>query len=119
MLNARSQKQPVPPELLGSLVEATHLASEPAALRESFAEQGYVLLRGALEREEVLAARREVFARLAEMEEIQMPVEAGIATGTSRRRELAGDLGAFWKSVSEGPALRRVTHGTRLRQLAG
>ena len=27
---------------------------------------------------------------------------------------MVGDLGAFWKSVSEGPALRRVTHGPRL-----
>src|SRR5438132_7037890 len=114
MSEARSQKQPVPPELLGPLVEATRLASQPAALRASFSEQGYVLLRGALEREEVLTARREVFARLAEMEEIQTPVETGIATGRSRRQELGGDLGAFWKSVSEGPLLRRVTHGMRL-----
>ena len=72
-----------------------------------------------LDGDEISAARKEVFARLAEMEEILAPIEAGIATGVSRRREQSPDLGAFWKSVSEGPALRRVTHGPRLRELAG
>src|SRR5439155_3815300 len=88
-------------------------------LRRSFADNGYVLLRDVLPRDDVMAARREVFTRLAEVNEILPPVESGIATGTSRRRELAPDLGAFWKSVSEGLALRRVTHGLRLRELAG
>jgi hypothetical protein len=78
-----------------------------------------VLLRDVLDRDDVLAARKEVFARLEEVGEILPPAEAGIATGVSRRRALAPDLGVFWKSVSEGPALRRVTHGPRLRELAG
>ena len=78
-----------------------------------------MLLRDVLSREDVSAARKEVFNRLAEVGEIQQPVEAGVSTGTSRRRELAPDLGAFWKSVREGPALRRVTHGRQLRELVG
>lgn len=117
MLDGRAQRQPVPDELLGSLVEATSLKSDPVALRRSSAEEGYVLLRDVLDPKEVLAAREEVFTRLAEMGEIQPPPSAGIASGTSRRREVAPDLDAFWKSVSEGPALRRVTHGARLREL--
>lgn len=117
MLDGRAQRQPIPDELLAPLVEATAWRSDPAALRRSFAEEGYVLLREVLDRNDVLAAREEAFTRLAEMGEIQPPPSVGIATGTSRRSELAGDLGAFWKSVSEGPALRRVTHGARLREL--
>lgn len=117
MLDGLAQRQPVPDELLGPLAETTALRSDPSALRQSFAEHGYVLLRDVLDRDEVLAAREEVFSRLAEIGEIQPPPVAGIATGTSRRCELANDLGAFWKSVSEGPALRRVTHGARLREL--
>ncbi len=119
MLDGRAQQQPVPDEFLGSLVDATALRSDPAALRQSFAENGYLLLRDVLDRQEVLAAREEVFTRLAKMGEIQTPPAAGIASGTSRRRELAGDLCAFWKSVSEGEALRRVTHGPQLRELTG
>ncbi len=118
MLDGRTQQQPVPPEFLAPLVDATAHLPDPAALRQAFAEEGYVLLRDVLDRSEVLAARREVFLRLAEMDEVQSPPEAGIATGISRRRELAGDLGVFWKSVSEGPALRRITHGQRLQELA-
>src|SRR5205823_4516513 len=93
--------------------------ADPGTLRRSFAEHGYLLLRDVLNRNEVLAARKEAFARLAQVGEILPPVEAGIPTGTSQRRALAPDLGAFWKSVSEGPALRHVTHGPRLWELAG
>jgi hypothetical protein len=118
MLDGRSQHRDVPPDLLSPLVDATEQLRDPPRLRRMFADDGYVLVRGALDRDLVLAARREVFGRLAEVEEVQPPIEAGIATGTSRRREIAGDLGQFWRSVSEGPALRRVTHGPQLRDLA-
>jgi len=119
MLDGITQGQPIPDELLGPLQETPAQGADPGALRRSFAEHGYLLLRDVLDRNEVLAARQEAFARLAEVGEIRPPVEAGIPTGGSRRRALAPDLGAFWKSVSEGLALRRVTHGSRLRELAG
>ena len=38
-------------------------------------------------------------------------------TGRSRRLETVPDPGLFWKSVSEGVALRRVTHGPAVGQL--
>lgn len=119
MLDGISQQRSVPDELLAPLAEATSCLNNPEMLRRSFADNGYVLLRDVLARDEVLAARHEVFSRLAEVDEIQQPVEAGLPTGTSRRAEVAPDLGAFWKSVSEGSALRRVTHGSRLRELVG
>lgn len=107
----------VPDEYLAPLEDATSQLSDAAALRRSFDEEGYLLLRGALDRTQVLAARAEVLGRLSEVGEICSPAIEGIATGESRRGELAGDLGAFWKTVSEGPALRRVTHGAALREL--
>jgi ectoine hydroxylase-related dioxygenase (phytanoyl-CoA dioxygenase family) len=118
MRDGITQQQTIPDELLGPLDEGP-TPSDPDGLKRSFAENGYVLLRDVLDRDEVLAARTEVFTRLAEMGEILPPVEAGIATGTSRRRELAPDLNAFWKSVSEGRALRNITHGPRPREIAG
>lgn len=109
--------RPAPPDLLGALEDSGALMDDAGALRERLAGDGYVLLRGALEEDRVLAARSEVMRRLAEVGEVRRPAMEGIATGTSHRRELAGDLGAFWTSVSEGPALRRLTHGRALAQL--
>ena len=119
MLDGMTQQRPVSDVLLGPLVDATSFLNNSEKLRRSFADNGYVLLRDVLPREDVSAARKEVFNRLADVGEIQQPVEAGLTTGTSRRREMAPGLGAFWKSVSEGPALRRVTHGHQLRELVG
>jgi hypothetical protein len=102
--------QEIPEAMRGLLRESTPFRNDPAALRDRLGEDGYLFLRGALDPDEVRAARREVFQRLEEVGEIEPPAEEGIATGTSRREELIGDLGAFWKSVCEGPALRRVTH---------
>ena len=114
-----SQQQPVPDEFLGPLHDATGVINDPPGLRRSFQEHGYVFLRNAFDQREVLAARKSIFHRLAAVGEIADPVEEGIATGGSRRRESTADLGSFWKAVSEDTALRAVTHGTRLRQLVG
>ena len=92
MLDGISQQRPVPDELLGPLAEATSCLINPETLRRSFAEHGYVLLRDVLPRDEVLAARSEVFSRLAEVGEIQQPVEAGLSTGT---RNLPRTWGRF------------------------
>ena len=119
MLDGITNQVPVPDELLGPLADASQCLTEPTVLRRWLADHGYVFLRDVLDRDLVLAARREAFTRLEGMGEILPPAEAGVATGASQRWELAADLGAFWKSVSEGPALRRVTHGPRLRELAG
>ncbi len=119
MLDGMTQQRPIPDAILAPLAEGTGCLNDTELLRQSFASHGYVFLRDVLSRDEVLAARSEVFRRLGEVGEIQQPPEAGLWTGTSRRAEVAPDTGAFWKSVSEGPALHRVTHGQRLRELAG
>lgn len=101
------QGRAVEAHLVGELVEADMGADLGAQL----AEHGYLLLRQAHDPADVQAARREVLRRLAEVGEIAEPAENGIATGRSTRAAMQPDLGAFWKSVSEGPALRRVING--------
>ena len=112
-----TQGRPLPDTRVGELRDSSAAVPDPAALGRRLTADGYVFLRGVLDVGEVEAARVEVFERLVHVGEIHPPAAEGIATGGSRRAELVGDLGAFWKSVSEGPALRRVTHGPRLHAL--
>lgn len=102
--------QEIPAAMLGELRDGTALQENGPAMRRRLEEDGYLLLRGVLDGDDVLAARAEVFARLAEVGEVREPSIEGIATGTSRRQEMIEDLGGFWRSICEGPALRRVTH---------
>lgn len=122
MLNIESIRvagQPVPDGMLAPLRALDAGRPDPAAWRAALAQDGYVMLRGALDPGAVQAARAEVFGRLADVGEIAEPAVAGIATGTSRRAATQGDPGAFWRSVCEGPRLRAVSHGARLGTIAG
>ena len=118
-----TQGRPLPDTRVGELRDSSALIGDARELARRLADEGYVFLRGALDVADVRAARTEVLERLAAVGEIRAPADLGIATGASRRAESVESLGAFWKSVSEGPALRRVTHGPRLHallaQLAG
>ncbi len=107
---------PVPADLVGAL----NAADKDGDLDQQLAQNGCLLLRGAHDPAAVAAARMEVLHRLAEVGEIGEPVENGIASGTSRRREAyptQEDLGAFWRSVSEGSAVRAVINGSRITDL--
>ncbi|HIA19554.1 MAG TPA: hypothetical protein EYN70_09095 [Planctomycetaceae bacterium] len=105
------------PELLAPFREMVFSAATAATLRSHLSSDGYLFLRGVLNADDVSAARREVFGRLSEVGEIQSPVGDGIYTGESQRHDRCADLGDFWQSVSEGPALRRVSHGDRMREV--
>ena len=109
------QREAIPDDLFGRLVEYDGDAADGAAIRSQIDYDGYVLMRGVLDRMEVLAAREEVFRRLEQVGEVKSPAIDGIATGESRRREVISNLHDFWKLVSEGLALRQVTHGSRIR----
>ncbi len=109
----------IDPALVGAYRDSSDLLDRPAELRLRLKDDGYLFLRDVLDREDIAAARHEVFGRLAEVGEIREPVANGIATGHSRRRELFPDPGVFWKSVCEGACLRNITHGQRLRQIQG
>ncbi|MBI2194366.1 MAG: phytanoyl-CoA dioxygenase family protein [Planctomycetes bacterium] len=109
----------VPASRLGELRDSSAMVSDGEVLRRRLGEDGYLFLRGALDLQAVMAARQEALDRLLQVGEIRPPAIEGVATGGSRRRELAGDLGAFWKSVSEGPRLRQLSHGPSLGSLLG
>ena len=111
------QGQEVPDALIGELPHSTDLLNQPVALRERLASDGFLYLKGVLDTKLVAAARSEVFERLIEVGEILPPAAAAIASGTSRRDTLITDRGAFWQSVSEGPQLRALSHGSAMQRL--
>ena len=111
------QGQPVPESLVGEMPDSAPLLDQPQALRERLADQGYLYLKGALAPDLVGPARLEILERLHQVGEIAAPVQEAIATGTSRRAELVPDLGAFWKSVSEGRHLRALSHGPTMQRI--
>ena len=109
------QGAPIPESLVGELTDSTALRGAPDQLRSRIQQDGYLLLRKVVDRNQIQAARGEVFSRLEEVGEIRAPATEGIATGTSRRRQQVPDLGEFWRSVSQGPALRAATHGEHIQ----
>ena len=111
------QGRVIPSDVLGELRETTFRPGTGPALGEQLEGDGYLLVRDAFDVGEVTAAREAVFSRLAEVGEIRRPALEGIATGESRRRESVGDLGRFWQSVSEEPALRTISHGPRAQAI--
>lgn len=115
-------EQPIKPlKIYGRRVQSDMIGSLRDAdingdLEEQLARDGYLLLRGVHDPQAVHAARIEILQRLVEVGEIAEPAGAGIATGRSKRAEMYLDLGAFWRSVSEGQALRDVINGPRITQ---
>jgi hypothetical protein len=60
----RGQQLKTTPAYYGELREATHLLDDVPALHQRLQEDGYLLLRGLLDRAEVIEARRSVLQRL-------------------------------------------------------
>lgn len=108
----------VPDRLVGPL-HASQASDDAAVLRRRFAEDGYLYLPAALDPGAVLAARREIFERLAAVGEIRAPAERGLATGVSRRAERVGDPGDFLREICDRPVLRAISHGPALHRIAG
>jgi len=107
---------PVP----NSFVDEFRVADIDGNLARQLNADGYLLLRGVHDPVEVEAARQEVLHRMAEVGEVSEPVVDGLASGTSRRREVyptTRELGSFWQSVSEGKAVRSVINGPRITRL--
>lgn len=99
---------------VGELRDASGLAGRPEALRARIAEDGYLLLRGVLDRDQVLAARAELCGKLDAVgliDRAQPPTEA-IYSGSNAG--LSGlDRKAFAKDLRTGPALRTVSPRSR------
>ena len=85
MFDCRIQGNVVPGDLLGEFRDSTNICSDGNALRQRMSEDGYVFVRGLISPDAINDARREVFQRLIDVDEIQPPAIEGIATGRSRR----------------------------------
>ena len=74
------EKLDVSADKLGYLRDANELLGDPGMLRQRMADDGYLLLRGLLNHDEVLAARRNTLEQLAEQEQLdpKAPVMDGV-----------------------------------------
>eukprot|EP01043_Picozoa_sp_COSAG02_P030853 COSAG02_NODE_1989_length_10174_cov_12.502134_10_plen_155_part_00 len=95
---------------VGELRDSTALVHDGAALRERMDEDGYLLLRGVLDRSTVQAARLEVLTRLAArgtVDNRDHPLEAGIYTQGSEKLSFLPDVtvdnGAMHEVLRSGP----------------
>ncbi|MDA0229603.1 MAG: phytanoyl-CoA dioxygenase family protein [Proteobacteria bacterium] len=105
----------VPAQLIGELIDSSDMLADPEALRASLLENGYLLLRGAIEPAAALAARREVLQRLAAAGEIDLPGET--FSGNSQRPTSEPQAGEFLQSVCEGPRLREAIGNPNLADI--
>jgi len=94
---------PLAPDQLGELRDANGLLGDPAALRDRMAEDGYLLLRGLIDRDSVLRARETILQYMDERE--------GLEPGS---RPLDGVMGTTGKSVGM-MGRRKITHHPDLR----
>ncbi len=108
----------VPPDRIGPLNEVADWRAAHEQLPQWLARDGYLVLRNALPVDLVKAARQDVLTRLASVGEIAEPIEAAVATGTSKREAMHPDLNAYWRSVCESPVLRAATHGPALAEIS-
>tara|TARA_B100000519_G_C14212354_1_gene423264 strand:+ start:210 stop:1127 length:918 start_codon:yes stop_codon:yes gene_type:complete len=104
------------PLLLEDLTRSS-LSESIKELQVRFASEQYLYLKKVFSRDEIDAVRSEVFTRLHAVGEIESAGPEGIFTGESRRGEVPEGLGEFWRSVSQGPALRKISHGTQITKL--
>ena len=84
-LAAVAQSQALPGHLIEPLRDSRDLLDDPPRLRERPATDGYLYVPGFFARDDVMAARRDIFTRLADVDEIAEPPIDGIATGRSAR----------------------------------
>ncbi len=112
-----AQGESIDKQHLGSLRDSAPVVADAGELVRRMDEDGYIYLRSFFDHADVMAARRDIFTRLASVDEIAEPVLDGIFTGSSSRDQKQPDRGAFWRSVSETWTLRRLSHGRRLHNL--
>ncbi len=100
---------------LGELRDSSGLADNPVALRERMKDDGYLLLRGHLNRDEVLAARAELCAKLDSIGLLDrsLPLTESIYSGTNEGITRV-DRKVFAKDLRTGPALRTLLQRGRI-----
>jgi len=100
------------PAAFGELRSANDILSDTDALRGRMAEDGYLLLRGYLDREVVRSARRELLTKLAAVGEVDTsrPLDEAVHSGT------ADWSPEFVRDLRTGQALRVLCHQGRIME---
>lgn len=102
----------------GEMRDSSGLAGDATALQSRMQEDGYLLLRRYLDRDAVLAARRELLGKLAAAGLIdrRRPLTDAIFSGdTSHVTRI--DRKAYAKDLRSGPALKALCQSGRVMQL--
>ena len=107
----------VPDNLLGKLKETNLNSAEDTDLRNALEKDGYLFLRNVIENDQITEARKDIFNKLGEVEEIQYPYVDGISSGKSKRDMMFSNRGEFWEEVSNLKSLRNVTNGQNLKSV--
>lgn len=104
------------PDKFGFLRESNDILDSGEALRQRMKEDGYLFLRGVLDREAVLGTRREILQKLSSIAEIdtRYPLMEAIRSGQSMRRQI--DVRAFNRDLRNGEAFRGLCHGGKVVQ---
>lgn len=109
-----------PSALVGELVDSGPLlrSGELAALRERLSTDGYVLIRGGLDREAVLRARASVIAELAKHAGVLVPEKED--EGVLYERCMAGCIPFFEgrNALTHSPEMAAVLEGEEIRRIA-
>ncbi|OGG50104.1 MAG: hypothetical protein A3F84_02650 [Candidatus Handelsmanbacteria bacterium RIFCSPLOWO2_12_FULL_64_10] len=100
------------PGRFGEFRASNDVLQDPAALRARMAEDGYLLLRGYLDREVVLNARRELLTKLNAAGDIDThyPLDEAVFSGQSTWTP------AMTKDLRTGTAVRALCHEGRIIQ---
>lgn len=114
-LFSNGQKLDLRPASFGSLEDANDIVDDSAALGLRMQKDGYVLLRGLLGKDTILAARREILLKYAIIGEIETN-EHSLMEGVFSEDSLIDkvNLYAFTESVRTGKAYERVVHNEAL-----
>ncbi|MEM8954797.1 MAG: phytanoyl-CoA dioxygenase family protein [Verrucomicrobiota bacterium] len=114
-LTANGNELDTSSEAFGELRASNDLLGDATALLSRINEEGYLLFRGLIDREEVLAARREIllkYATVGEIDSINHPLMDAIQSEDTAIDKV--NLRAFSESVRTGVAYENVVLNRRL-----
>ena len=109
-LTAMRQEIDTAPDCFGWLTSSIELLGHPAALQAQMSREGYIYLPGALHRDEVLAARREIAAQLADEGYVdrRFPIDELVAhegIGITFKPELTRNSPQLARVLYDGPMM--------------
>lgn len=102
------------PDKFGWLRESQEIAHDKDALQERMTEDGYLFMRGILDKQVVLDARRELLEKLDSVEEIDRdyPLMEAIFSGRSNRANASAQN--FAQQLRLGEKIRALVHGGKV-----